>query len=84
MIGAFLVAAAVFSAAIVPLVAVMVRGAEVSAVVALELAGILTTLAVVCYAVGVQSTSASSVAVLCGVLTWVSGMVYVRLMRRPK
>jgi multisubunit Na+/H+ antiporter MnhF subunit len=84
MIGAFLVAAAVLTAAMLPLVVVMVRGSLVSAVIALELTGVLTTVAVVCYAVGTQSTSAGGIAVLCAVLSWVSGMIYVRLNRRPR
>lgn len=84
MITAFLLAAVVLVAAMFPLAWVLVRSSLVSAVMALELAGILTTLAIVCYAVGTQSSSATGVAVLTAVMTWVSGLVYVRLMGRQR
>jgi hypothetical protein len=78
----FVAGSAVLVLALFPLAALAVRGSLLSALVALELAGIVTTCALVCYAVGAQSTASTSVAVLTGALTWLSGMIYVRLMDR--
>jgi hypothetical protein len=82
MTSFFVAGAAVLLLALFPLAALAVRGSLLTAVIALELAGILATCALVCYAVGAQSTASTSVAVLTGALTWLSGLIYVRLMGR--
>jgi len=78
----FVVAAIILVAALFPLVTVTLRRSLVSGVVALELGGILTTLAIICYAVGTQSSAATALAVITAFMTWLSGLVYVRLMEK--
>ena len=52
--------------------------------VAMELAGVLATLILVCLAVGFQRSSYAGVPLLAAFVTWVSGLVFVRFMdRRP-
>jgi multisubunit Na+/H+ antiporter MnhF subunit len=82
MTSVFIAAAAVLLLALFPLAVLAVRGSLVSALIALEVAGILSTCALVCYSVGAQSTATTSLAVVTAALTWVSGMIYVRLMER--
>jgi multisubunit Na+/H+ antiporter MnhF subunit len=82
MTSFFIAAATVLLLAMFPLAALALRGSLVAALVALEVAGILSTCALVCYSVGAQSTASTSLAVVTAMLTWVSGMIYVRLMER--
>lgn len=84
MTSFFLAGSAVLVLAIFPIGALALRSALVSALIALEVAGILSTCALVCYSVGAQSTATTSLAVVTGALTWVSGMIYVRLMGRQE
>ena len=55
--GRFLAAGAVLFATLLPLAAVAVRASPIDGLVALEVAGVLGTLALVCLAVGLQSTA---------------------------
>ncbi|WP_181139118.1 monovalent cation/H+ antiporter complex subunit F [Streptomyces sp. Ru72] len=78
----FLIAAAVLLLGFAPLVPVCVRGRAIDGLVALELGGGMATLAVVCVAVGTQSSSATGVALITAVLSWVSGLLCARFLDR--
>lgn len=80
--NAFLVAAVALLAGFVPCGVVIVRAHIMDAVVALELAGGLATLAFLCLAAGFDRASYFSVALVCAVLTWISGLVYARFLGR--
>lgn len=54
------------------------------ALIAMELAGVLTTMALVCLTVGYQRGSYGDVAVITAVLTWVGGLVFVRFLDRSR
>lgn len=54
------------------------------ALIALELAGTLTTIALVCMTVGFQRTSYGNVPLMAAVLNWVGSLVYVRFLDRSR
>lgn len=54
------------------------------ALVALELAGTLTTATLVCLTVGLQQPSYGNVPIVAAVLNWVGGLVYVRFLDRSR
>jgi multisubunit Na+/H+ antiporter MnhF subunit len=81
---AFLACAFVLMLALLPLALVARLGSALDGLVALELVGVLTTLALVCLAVGTGSTADTGVALATAVLTWVSGPLIARFLdRRP-
>lgn len=82
MNDAFLVAAVVLVLALLPLGYVALRSASVSGLVALALGGAVTTMALVCVAIGTGGTASSGAALVCAVMTWVSGLVYARFLDR--
>lgn len=77
-------------AAIVMLIGVLACGLAAwrreafEALIALELAGILTTVALVCMTVGFQRSSYGDVPILAAVLTWVGALVFVRFLGRRR
>lgn len=79
---AFVVAAIVLMVCFVPLTYVALRAAPADGLLALQLAGAMTTMALVCLAVGIPSTMATGVALICGVTSWLGGLVYARFMER--
>lgn len=81
---AFTVAATVLVAALFPLTFVALRRSLVSGLIALQAAGILATLALVCYSVGAQSSSSTGLALVTAFMTWLSGLLYVRFMGRQR
>lgn len=54
------------------------------ALIAMELAGVLTTLALVCLTVAYQRTTYGDVPIISAVLTWVGGLVFVRFLDRSR
>ena len=78
----YLIAAVALLAGLAPLVWVGVRARAVDGLVALELAGVMTTLVLICVAVGTQSSSATGVALITAVLSWVSGLLCARFVDR--
>lgn len=54
------------------------------ALVALELAGTLVTLALVCLVVGFQRAAYGDVPVIAAVLNWLGSLVYVRFLDRSR
>jgi multisubunit Na+/H+ antiporter MnhF subunit len=81
-VNAFLVASVALLAGFLPLGWVCVREREIDAVVALEAAGALTTLLLLCLAEGFHRSVYAGVAVVCAALTWVSGLVFARFFGR--
>jgi len=68
--------------ALLPLAAVAMRATPEEGLVALELGGAVTTLAVVCLAVGLDSTAVTGLAVVTAVMTWAGGLVFARFLER--
>jgi multisubunit Na+/H+ antiporter MnhF subunit len=82
-VNAYLAAAAVLIAAIGPCVLVCLLAAPLDGLVALELAGALTTLALLCLAEGFHRGTYFGVALVCALVTWVGGLVIARFLARP-
>ncbi len=78
--NAYLLAGAVLIGAIGPCVLVCLLAPPIDGLVALELAGALTTLALLCLAEGFHRGTYFGVALVCAVLTWVGGLVIARFL----
>lgn len=76
----FLVAAVALLAGWLPLAATTVRRRPLGGLVALELAGVLTTLVLVCLAVGLHGSSFAPVALVGALTTIVGGLVFARFL----
>jgi multicomponent Na+:H+ antiporter subunit F len=66
----------------VPLGIVVLRAREIDAVVALELCGVLATLALMCLGEGFHRAIYFDVPVIAAALTWVGGIVFARFFGR--
>lgn len=80
--NAFAIAAAVLLGGLAPLLAVTLRRRPVDGLVALELAGAMLVLVLLCLAEGFHRSSYYGVAVVAAVLSWISGLVYARFLGR--
>jgi len=80
----YLIAATALIAAIAPCLVVCARGSVMEAIDALELCGTLTTLALICLAEGFHRQAYFGVALVCSVLVWIGGLVFVRFAGRLK
>jgi multisubunit Na+/H+ antiporter MnhF subunit len=80
--NAFEVAATALVCGFVPLGFVAVRKRPLDALVALELAGALTVLSLLCFAEGFHRSFEYGVAVIAAVMSWVGGLVCARLLGR--
>ena len=80
--NAFEVAALALVTGFVPLLWVCLREREIDGVVALELAGSVATLVLVCLAEGYHRGIYMAVAVVCAAVTWISGLVFARFLGR--
>ena len=81
--NAYLLAATVLIAAIAPCALVCLLAPPIDGLVALELAGALATLALLCMAEGFHRGTYFGVGLVCAVLTWVGGLVIARFLARP-
>lgn len=80
----YLAAALVLFAGWVPVAAVCVRARAIDGLVALETAGALTTLILICLAVGLRQSSFGTLALVTAVCVIMSGLVFARFTdRRP-
>jgi multisubunit Na+/H+ antiporter MnhF subunit len=61
-----------------PCLAVCVFGRAIEGIVALELCGALTTLALICLAEGFHRSVYFSVALVCSVVSWIGGLIFAR------
>lgn len=69
-------------AALAPLLAVASLRRPVDGLVALEVAGAVTTLVLLCLSVGLGETLFFTVAVIAAVACWIGGFVFVRFLGR--
>jgi multisubunit Na+/H+ antiporter MnhF subunit len=80
----YLAAALVLLVAWLPVAAVCVRARAIDGLVALETAGALTTLVLICLAVGLHQSSFGTLSLIAAVCVMISGLVFARFMdRRP-
>lgn len=80
--NAFTIAAVALLAGWVPLLVIVVRGRVIDGVIALQLAGTVATLVLLCLAEGLHRSFEFGVAVVAAVLTWLGGLVFVRFVGR--
>ena len=80
--NAFLVAATALLAGLLPLGIVAVLRRPVDGLVALELAGAITVLTLLCFAEGFHQSSYYTVPVVAAVATWTGGLVFARFLGR--
>jgi multisubunit Na+/H+ antiporter MnhF subunit len=78
----FLIAAVALLIGLVPLAVVTLRERPVDGLVALGLGSTVTTLALVCFAVGTQSSADTGVALITAVLGWAGGLLCARFLDR--
>lgn len=76
--NAFETAALALVLGFVPLLWVCVREREIDGVAALELAGAVATLVLICLAEGYHRGIYLGVAVVCAGVTWISGFAFAR------
>jgi multisubunit Na+/H+ antiporter MnhF subunit len=69
-------------AGFVPILAVCARARAIDALIALELAGALTTTILLCLAEGLGGSALFGVPVVCAAMTWLGGLVFARFMGR--
>jgi len=81
-VNAFLVAATVLLVSLVPLGAVAVRRRPIDGLLALELAGAIMVLALLCFAEGFHRSTYYTVPVVAAVTTWAGGLVFARFLGR--
>lgn len=80
--NAFLVAATALFAALIPLGAVAVVRRPIDGLVALESAGAVTVLALLCLAEGFHRSTYYDVAVIAALMSWIGGLVFTRFLGR--
>lgn len=78
----YLWSATVLLLGLVPCGIVIVREPALDALVALELAGVVITLALVCLAAGFHRSGYFNVAAVAAAMIWVGGLVFVRFLAR--
>lgn len=80
--NAFTIAATVLLAGFVPLGWIGARRRPIDGLVALQLAGTLTVLILMCLAAGFERDFEYSVAVVAAVVSWIGGLVFARFLGR--
>lgn len=80
--NAFLIAATILIAALAPLLLVASLRRPVDGLVAVEAAGAVTTLALLCLSVGLGDSILFTVAVIAVVASWIGGLVFARFLGR--
>jgi multisubunit Na+/H+ antiporter MnhF subunit len=81
-VNAFEIAAAALLFGFLPLGIVAVRSRPIDGLVALEAAGTLTVLVLLCFAEGFHRSFELGLAVVAAVLCWTSGVVFARFLGR--
>lgn len=80
--NAFLIAATVLIAALAPLLVAASLRRPIDGLVALEAAGAVATLALLCLSVGLGESILFTVAVIAAVACWIGGLVFARFLGR--
>jgi multisubunit Na+/H+ antiporter MnhF subunit len=78
----FLLAATVLIAALGPLLVVAALRSPIDGLVALETAGAVTVLALLCLSVGLGESILFTVAVIAALASWIGGLVFARFFGR--
>jgi multisubunit Na+/H+ antiporter MnhF subunit len=81
-VNAFLVAATVLLAALAPLLVVASLRRPIDGLVALELAGVVLTIVLLCLAEGFHRSFEYTLAIMAAVLGTISGLVFARFLGR--
>jgi multisubunit Na+/H+ antiporter MnhF subunit len=81
-VNAFTIAALALLAGFLPLGACAVRRRPIDGLVALELAGILLVLILLCLAEGFHRSFEYGVAIVAAVMVWIGGLVFARFLGR--
>jgi hypothetical protein len=77
-----LIAGFALTLGLVPLAVVCIVAREIDGVAALQLAGTLATLVLLCLAEGFHQSFSFDVPVICAAGTWISGLVFARFFAR--
>jgi len=80
--NAFLIAATILLATLAPLLVVAHVRRPIDGLVALETAGAVTTLVLLCLSVGMDESIFFTVAIVAAVASWIGGLVFVRFLGR--
>lgn len=80
--NAFLIAATVLIGALAPLAAVASLRRPIDGLVALEAAGAVAVLALLCLSVGLEESILFTLAVIAAVVSWIGGLVIARFLGR--
>jgi multisubunit Na+/H+ antiporter MnhF subunit len=81
-VNAFLIAATVLIAALAPLLVVASLRRPIDGLLAVEAAGAVATLALVCLSVGLGQSFLFTVAVITALGSWIGGLVFARFLGR--
>jgi len=81
-LNAFVLAATALLAALAPLLVVASLRRPIDGLVALEAAGTVATLALVCLSVGLGESLFFTVAIVAAVASWIGGLVFARFLGR--
>jgi multisubunit Na+/H+ antiporter MnhF subunit len=81
-LNAFTIAATVLLALLAPLLVMASLRRPIDGLVAVETAGALTTLALVCLSVGLGNSLYFTVAIVAAVASWIGGLVFARFLGR--
>ena len=80
--NAFLIAATVLIAAVAPLLAVVSLRRPIDGLVALQTAGAIATLTLLCLSVGLGQPTFFTVPIIAAVATWIGCLVFARFLGR--
>lgn len=80
--NAFLVAATVLSASLAPLLVVAALRSPIDGLIALEAAGAILTLALLCLSVGLGQPTFFTVPIIAAVTSWIGCLVFARFLGR--
>jgi multisubunit Na+/H+ antiporter MnhF subunit len=81
-VNAFVIAATVLLGALAPLLVAASRRRPIDGLIALDTAGAVATLALVCLSVGLGESIFFTVAVISAVASWIGGLVFARFLAR--
>jgi multisubunit Na+/H+ antiporter MnhF subunit len=80
--NAFLIGATVLIAALAPLLVAASLRRPIDGLVVVQVAGAVTTLALLCLSVGLGESLLFTVAVIAAVASWIGGLVFARFLSR--
>jgi multicomponent Na+:H+ antiporter subunit F len=81
-VNAFLIGATVLIAALAPLLVAASLRRPIDGLVVVQVAGAVTTLALLCLSVGLGESLLFTVAVIAAVASWIGGLVFARFLGR--